>query len=221
MNLKKFAISTCLTLGMTFGAFQPANSYYLPNQPDKGKGYYIYAGLGAGSVSESNVKVKSLGLSGNESFDFGAIMTSGAGYRFPNSGFRAELEYAHRSNDINTLPGFITSTGDGEASYTSNSVMANLLYEFKENNKISPYVGFGLGYTFLKNGGDAEQQYAYQGIAGTFIKIMDDIDLGIAYKYFSTFGTPEMSLKFSPPPPRITEYPYTAHSIEIRGILNF
>jgi opacity protein-like surface antigen len=219
MKLKQIVASSCLALCITAGAAQDAFSYYLPNQPNTKKGIYIYAGLGAGKIDDSNVKIDAFNSSGTESFDLGAMVTTGVGYKFGN-GFRAEFEYANRNNDVSKHPSFITVEGNGTPVYESQSVMANLLYEFRQNKTYSPYVGFGLGYTFLKNLKDADDQYAYQGIAGTIIKITEDIDIGIAYKYFSTFDTPLMSVKAKPSPVD-TEYPYTAHSLEVRGILNF
>jgi opacity protein-like surface antigen len=215
MNLKKLVCAGLVLAALS----QSASAYYIPNKPDKSKGYYIYAGLGAANLSESEALVPISGQKDAESFDTGMLITAGGGYKFSN-GLRAELEYAFRGNTIGDTPNFIVIEGEGDPSYDSKSIMANLLYQFARDKKYSPYIGAGLGYTFLKNGGDADQQYAYQGIAGLIIKVTDNIDLGVAYKYFSTFDTPVMSVKSTPSPVDI-EYPYTSHAIELRGILNF
>ncbi len=182
-------------------------------------GWYGFAGLGASFLSEGDAEVKSLGLKDTESYNAGLLATAGVGYK-TGDGFRLEAEYAYRGNKRSDRPNFIATTGDGEEIYRSSSIMGNIIYEFNRKERLRPYIGAGVGYTFLKHVDDHDSGFAYQGILGGLYRFTDDIELGLAYKYFSTFKTPEMSVKATPSNVDV-EYPYSAHSVELRGILNF
>ena len=82
-----------------------------------------------------------------------------AGYRF-NPNWRVELEAGHRSGDIGTVRRFTDAVPSGLCNLTpssgpcfspagdieSNTLMANVLYDFDFGGSITPFVGLGLGF---------------------------------------------------------------------------
>ena len=105
----------------------------------------------------------------------------GAGYVY-GSGFRLEGELGYRTNDLEDL--------DGEA--TSTSLMANLFYDFRRDQRVRPYVGVGVGAAKVEAEGgvgpisfdDDDTVIAYQGIVGVAFDVTDRLDIDVGYRYF-------------------------------------
>ncbi len=67
-----------------------------------------------------------------------------------------------------------------------NSLMANALLDFGNENGLSFYAGVGAGRAFFNFDGYSESAWAYQGIAGVRFAVNSNIDIGLKYRYFRT-----------------------------------
>jgi opacity protein-like surface antigen len=83
--------------------------------------------------------------SGEASLDTGAVVGLAAGYRF-NRNFAADLDYAYRSNDIDTIKGTGGGTIADGGDLASVAIMANGYYYFDFAESWSPYIGLGVGF---------------------------------------------------------------------------
>lgn len=119
--------------------------------------------------------------SGEASLATGAAVGLAAGYRF-NRNFAADLEYAYRSNDIDTIkgPGGATIADGGDLA--SVAIMASGYYYFDFAETWSPYIGVGLGFlqeidsdvelTGVNSQKDLEDQvFAWQAMFGAEVPI--------------------------------------------------
>ena len=119
--------------------------------------------------------------SGEASLDMGSVVGLAAGYRF-NRNFAADLDYAYRSNDIDTIKGRGgTPIADG-GDLASVAIMANGYYYFDVSETWSPYIGLGLGFlqeidsdvqlTGVNSQTDLEDEvFAWQAMVGAELPI--------------------------------------------------
>ncbi len=119
-----------------------------------------------------------------------------AGIRF-ESPFRAEIEYAYRSLDMDQAVAG-NSVTDLEGDFTVNSWLVNLVYDMETYSELTPYLGFGVGLAFhdgsltkinksssnLSDGEDTT--FAYQILLGAYYTFMEGMEAGIGYRYFAT-----------------------------------
>ena len=128
-------------------------------------------------------------------FDAGITTSSTLGYQFDNN-FRTEGEFAWRRNDGDSLlfNGVERPfTAKGAESY---SFMLNGIYDFKNTSSITPYVGAGVGVSFIDNEflygpanfEDSDTALAWQGFVGASMPLTDKIVGFIDAKYFSATG---------------------------------
>jgi len=167
-------------------------------------GLYVGAGVGANfrmDTSGSGVKV----TSNNP----GWVGLGSIGYGFGN-GLRAELEGNYRSNNVNrfavggvrtTLPAGITRTY---------GAMVNVLYDFNIGGPLTPYLGAGVGYSWVESRrvtgrsgtstlrmNDTDGRFAYQGIAGVAYSMYDmvpGLSLTLEYRFMGNLDN-EMPLR--------------------------
>lgn len=119
---------------------------------------------------------------------------------------RSEIEVAFRSNDINQLSntsisgnnlGVIQPQEDGSVNATS--IMKNFIREFNNNSLFTPYVGAGLGLSYIDvefgeaNSSDGEATFqngeaifSYQAIGGVATKLNSWSDFIIEYRFLGT-----------------------------------
>lgn len=144
-------------------------------------------------------------------YDNGTGVYAAIGYDFGNA-LRAELEYAHRVNDIRHIApdgagfsGWPEGTIGGDT--TARSIMLNVLYDFEGasgNDSVTPYIGGGAGFAFVNHditGANAagapaapltvayapsRSVFAYQGIAGVAFELAENLLLDVSYRYFGT-----------------------------------
>lgn len=139
------------------------------------EGWYSRADVGYSTDGALEVNGTDLDLENNWSGHLGA------GYAFGN-GFRLEGELGYRNNDFEDL--------DGEA--TSTSLMANLFYDFRRDQRMRPYVGVGVGAAKVEAEGavgpisfdDDDTVVAYQGLIGVAFDVTDRLDIDVGYRYF-------------------------------------
>jgi opacity protein-like surface antigen len=119
--------------------------------------------------------------SGEASLDTGAIVGLGGGYRFSRN-FAAELEYAYRSNDIDTIKHEGGATVADGGDLASVAIMANGYYYLGLADTWSPYIGLGMGFlqeidsdvqlTGVNSQKDLEDQvFAWQAMLGAEVPL--------------------------------------------------
>lgn len=115
-----------------------------------------------------------------------------------NSHFRSEFEFAYRSND-EQLPvdfgvGLPVPPLLGESADVY-SIMKNFFIDFgNEYSRFRPYVGIGLGYSFLDTDFfpgsglelDSESAFAWQPIGGVSMQLGAITHAFVEYRYFNT-----------------------------------
>lgn len=114
--------------------------------------------------------------------DTGFGLSVAAGKKFGN-GWRAELEYSYRKNDIGdlTLGILIIPTSLLNEEIDVHTVMANLVYDIQNNTMITPYLGAGVGVGWE---GEAEgAEFAYQFLAGINVEMSSQNELIFGYRY--------------------------------------
>ena len=119
-------------------------------------------------------------------FDTGWAALATMGYAFQNSGWRIEGEFGYRHNDVDAIAGTATN---GEL--TSETLMANVLYDFKLMERLTLSVGAGAGaeHSTFDDGvidQDEDYNFAYQGIAGLSYAVSPRLDLTMNYRYLRT-----------------------------------
>ena len=68
------------------------------------------------------------------------------------------------------------------------SGMINALLDIGSGDGASGYIGAGFGRAHVKELGESDGAWAYQGIAGVTVPISGNIDIGFKYRYFRTGG---------------------------------
>jgi len=120
-------------------------------------------------------------------YDFGMFRLEGElGYK------RSALKSARFNN------AFITAFNTGAGtSYTGDefdlnghtsvlSGMINGLVDFGGNGGVGAYAGGGFGRARVKELGDSDSAWAWQLLAGVYMPVSDNIDVGLKYRYFRT-----------------------------------
>lgn len=151
--------------------------------------------------------------------DAGYAAGGAIGFRYEN-GVRTELEYRYQSSDIDDVelePFGPTIFPD--ASLTAHLLMTNVVYEFRNSSRLTPYIGGGGGGAWVKSSlgsGDAtdtDLTYAYQGRAGIALAINETTRVGVEYVYVRTgelhYG-PETFTPTGPAGPQISEDEFAA-----------
>lgn len=177
----------------------------------------LYGAIGAGlTLMQADRDVSNDGPGGggvfifdsSADYDNGIGVYAAIGYAFGND-WRAELEFSHRNNDIDSIamdgPGFSgwpsgTITGDT----TAIAIMANLIKDIDLGGPITPYIGGGVGFADVDHDitgvnpvglplppisiayGPNKRVLAYQGIAGVAYELAEGLNLDISYRFFGT-----------------------------------
>lgn len=141
------------------------------------------------------------------------------GFRYDN-GFRTELEYRYQSSDIDEVrfnAGAPTAAPD--ASLSAHLLMTNVIYEFRNSSRLTPYIGGGVGAAWVTSWTgpgdvtDRDLTYAYQGRAGVAFALNETTRIGAEYVYVRTgeltYG-PEAFTPTGPGGPKIDEGEFAA-----------
>ena len=135
---------------------------------------------------------------GELSFDTGFVLNAAFGYAYDN-GFRTELEYGFRANDLDRADGtdyYFDNPYDYSESLggdvTTNSFMANVFYDFAPSSPVSPFIGGGIGFANIE--GDIDFQpdidddnvFAYQLGAGLAFALNPKMKIDLQYRFFAT-----------------------------------
>lgn len=129
------------------------------------------------------------------STDNGWAAGGAMGYDFGRP--RVEAEVTYRRNEADQLSDPVAGTFDLNGNYSSLALMLNVLYDFENSSRFTPYIGVGAGAAWVyandiavKGFGtiidDDDVQFAYQGIAGVKVAITTGLSLFVDYRYFAT-----------------------------------
>ncbi len=119
-------------------------------------------------------------------FDSGFGVSAEVGRKF--GPLRTALEYGYKETNIFHLK---SATGHDVIPGDLNikNLMANIYYDQKlTKGKLTPYIGGGLGWAWVKDGEGFmdDSAFAYQGMAGITYEINPTISLIAGYKFFAT-----------------------------------
>lgn len=128
---------------------------------------------------------------------------------------RSEIELAIRENESSSIRPQVSTAGNlvgnQDDVLRGYSVMKNFIFDFENQTRLTPYVGTGLGWTYLdveapSSGIDeGVGAFSYQAIGGVATKLNKAADFIVEYRFL---GTSEVELDNSPFP--IT---YQAHNL--------
>lgn len=179
MKKKLAIIAGCWTI-LSAGAAQAA-----PNT--------TYIAVAAGSTWLNDATLSDASDSIDAEFDTGLGLAVALGHTFDAA--RAELEFGYRKNDIDSFGAMgysVSASGD----VTSKSVMANIYYDFAPKAQWSPFLGAGLGVSWVDVDnaavagiflGDADDTvFAWQVMAGCGFKLTQSTTIDLSYRYFAT-----------------------------------
>ena len=170
------------------------------------EGYYVQGFLGYNQLQDTNLSgtIGGAPQSVFGDFDGGYGIGIAVGREIPqwsnsNIGTRIELELSYRDNDVERLD--FTGNGAGNEANTSGdisstSLFANVLFDFKQQGKFTPFVGFGLGaqrtsYDLVYGNGvnirDSDTSFAAQAIAGVSYDLNASTALTFDARYARAF----------------------------------
>ena len=123
--------------------------------------------------------------------DTGLGFNHSIGYQFKNS-FSAELEFSYKGRDFR---------GAVDGDLTSKSFIANGIYSFNIREFYTPYIGYGIGYTFHEanfegHGDRTDTTLAHQFKIGVDMEFSRRLSLLAGYRYY-TSNSPELKGYFS------------------------
>ena len=151
-------------------------------------------------LNHTNNKFELLGESDKESKNVGGFrLAYGVAYPVGDNKVRAELEYGYNGkvkfSDSDTI---YDHKYELSSETKSQSLMANMYFDFNTGTAFTPYIGAGLGYARLKNtiSGDISGQIKYSNSiskssnnfawnvgAGVSYAVNRDVDIDLSYRY--------------------------------------
>ncbi len=133
------------------------------------------------AVAEDST-LESGGVKAGLELDTGFGLSVASGKKFGN-GWRAELEYSYRKNDIGdlTLGNLILPTSRLDEKTNTHIIMSNLVYDIQNNTMITPYLGAGIGIGWEEEAEGTE--FAYQFLAGISYEVHSRNELIFGYRY--------------------------------------
>ncbi len=171
------------------------------------RGFYVELDAGATIAGDQSLGIGTLEdaakISSSKGHDVGLI----AGFDLGR--FRFEVEASNRkanASGINVVTGGIpltsaaTATGFGQrpanGSSNADSLMANAMVDFGNENGLEAFVGGGVGIAKIRVRNEAsittpwlnskDSGFAWQALAGVRHPLNDHIDVGLKYRYFQS-----------------------------------
>jgi outer membrane protein OmpA-like peptidoglycan-associated protein len=176
---RKGRIAGIAAIAAVMVAAAPVLADQLPEGP--------YFGIGGGLNLNGGGDIKNNGVRRDLDTDLGFVGLGSFGYAFGN-GLRAEIEGGHRRNTVEDWGG--TSVSGHLSAWHA---MVNALYDFPTGNRLSPYIGAGIGTAIVsidaKNTAagvrmdDTDVSFAYQAIIGMGYDIMDNLAVTADYRF--------------------------------------
>lgn len=182
--------------------------------PSPRQGWYAGASLGAvfaGGLADRPFTVQPPGFTARavQGFTLGSGFTGAAQVGYDFDGPRLEGEYLHQTFGRNGTTLTLTPVGGGSTvlsvdgtTFSTNSLFVNGYYDFRRETRWSPYVGAGVGLTWVSTAavtsgdvvlqapGVKQSAFAYQAKAGLSYRASEVTDLFLQYRYHGTAGFP-------------------------------
>jgi len=137
-------------------------------------------------TGEEDMKVTNVPSNHVIDYKWGWGVGTAIGYNFTDD-LSAEAEISYRINDVDKLDG-VTSNTNGETSATA--FMVNGYYKIKNNVKLVPYIGGGLGVARVTlddiTTDESDTVLAWQGMAGLEYVVSEKMSAKLGYRYFDT-----------------------------------
>ena len=168
---------------------------------------YVSLNMGTVWVNDSDYSYAEYGYDytyrdeGEFSFDPGFVVSAAIGNDFGN-GFRLEMEYSFRANDLEKAEGteyyqdyYVNDSNDYSESLggdvMTNSLMANVFYDFAPSSPVSPFIGGGIGFANIEGdidfqGNEDDDVFAYQLGAGIAFALNPKMKIDVQYRFFAT-----------------------------------
>jgi len=191
--MKKYTLGIIGALLVASNALAKDNNYYIKAEVGVAKSEKIKITEGFSSTFYKN--------SGNKGFNSSPIYSLGFGYKI-NDKFRAEItynytdfKYKRKSNNA------LGAIAEYQQKVNVQTGMVNLFYDVVTYQKLTPYLGMGVGYAQInpKDGSKSNKDLtivyqsnksgnlAYSLMGGVSIAMTDRINFDIGYK-FQDFG---------------------------------
>ncbi len=187
----------------------PASSFTSPLNFDNWlDGWYLRGDLG-GHKSKAGVTTGSTAATSPRDSKLGDALTAGAGLGYKAGFLRADVtaDYLVRANYRASLAG----TDDITAKLSGTSLLLNGYIDLGTWYGITPYVGAGAGYSFLRVSdfnsavlpvvGDSTttmQNFTYAAMAGVAVKVAPNMQIDIGYRYINYGDLTTPSTTFGP-----------------------
>jgi opacity protein-like surface antigen len=161
----------------------------------KAEDWYVDFFAGTNDTDDTAFNVAEGGVI-DTTFDSGLLYGIAVGYRMDSVRIEGELSLRDSDVDSHQLNGSGPLDGPtGEASATT--LMANVLYDFNTEGRVSPYIGAGLGFAAVDFEGfgveaipdvlnDDDSVFVYQAILGMSAEINDEWDFRADLRYLGS-----------------------------------
>ena len=140
-----------------------------------------YVGVRTEAVFDGNSEIEGFGSKGTLEYDTAAGIGGTLGYYIMDQ-FHVEADISWRRRDIDRVSIRGITFNSGET--TSLDTMFNAIYDINTGTQVTPYLGAGIGFSYLTD--DDEAAFAYQGLAGVSYPISENSTLYGGYRYFQT-----------------------------------
>ena len=148
-------------------------------------GFYIGAEGGANWMLNTTINVPNFGTAANMYPELGWLAGAVVGYDFV--GPRVELEGVFRRNEMQVSN---PNAFNFRAAQEQIGVMVNGYYDFNAGGVIVPYIGAGVGVSFVKlyagNSVNESTQFAYQGMLGLGWNVSPMFRVNLEGRYHGT-----------------------------------
>ncbi len=177
-------------------------------------GVYISGNLGAVFLNDSDVDTADFDGDIELSFDNGGVAAFAFGTTIGNAG-RIEVELASRVSDIDEVDFEHLGKFDVDGDITAVSLMGNAYYDFKNESRITPFIGGGFGFSNVEvdvdeisdiddtDFKDDDDVMAYQIMLGIGFAATEQLSIDLQYRYFAT-ADPEIDNE---------DYEYQTHNV--------
>lgn len=182
--------------------------------PASARDHSVYVGLDAGIMFPDNQRVDGSidftappdGVTDLATNDVGRVRWKAGydvdligGYDFGMFRLEGELGYKHaRAKDVTVEENFVVAFNSGAGTlFTQDdfdlggkasvlSGMVNALLDFGGDDSVGGYIGGGVGYAHVRAFTDSDSSFAWQLIAGVYVPLSPNFDIGLKYRYFNT-----------------------------------
>jgi outer membrane protein OmpA-like peptidoglycan-associated protein len=188
----KFARAGIWCFALSVLAAMPAMAQTF-GSPDSGADGLYLRGEGGWSHLNDMSGYTTGGASYTSKQDEGYIAGGALGWKFDQLRVELGLDFSNSGVKSVTLNN-VSGAGGGEVHNTA--TMVNALWDFRTGTFIVPYIGIGVGASYVtldnvkRNGAlmsDSSQTvFAYQPMIGVNFQLTDQLALGIQYRYFAT-----------------------------------